>query len=136
MARSSTRKAAPKSKSPAKASPAPSGSPSRPFLRFHHSEALRKKTLLVLAAVEEAKDASDHRDDLADLVVELTRCGLEAYFMEPLKASGAGFIVQQSASLGMAGSLQVMGSAIRTIVGRMDAPQVLSVSGSIRQFMR
>ena len=132
----STRKAAPKRKSPAKASPAPSDSPSSPFLRFHHSEALRKKTLSVLASVEKARDASEHRDDLADLVVELTKCGLEAYFMAPLKASGAGFIVQQSASLGLAGAMQIMGSAIRTVVGRMDAPQLLSVSGSIRQFMR
>ncbi len=136
MAISSTRKAAPKRKSPARTSPGPSDSPSRPFLRFYHSDALRKRTLSVLAAVEKAGDAADHREELADLVVELTKCGLEAYFMEPLKASGAGFIVQQSASLGLAGSMQVMGSAIRSIVGRMDAPQVLSVSRSIRGFMR
>jgi hypothetical protein len=35
----------------------------------------------------------------------------------------------------MLGVQQVMASAIRQIVGRMDGPQLLSVCGSIRQFM-
>lgn len=42
------------------------------------------------------------------------------YFMKPLKLAKAGFILQRSANLGMAGALQVMGSVIRNLVGRMD----------------
>ena len=136
MATPSTRKAPPPRKRPTGATSKPSASTSRPFLRFYHSDALRKKTLSVLGAVEAAQDAAAHRDALADLVVELTNSGMDYYFMQPLKAAKAGFIVQQSASLGLAGAMQVMGSVIRSIVGRMDAPQVLSVSGSIRQLMR
>ena len=55
--------------------------------------------------------------------------------MKPLKLAKAGFIVQQSANLGLAGAQQVMGSVIRNIIGRMDRPQLLSVRGSIRQLM-
>ena len=136
MAAPARPKARPKDTRPVRASaPAPESS-SRPFLRFHHSADLRKKTVSVLDVLEKARDASTHRDALADLVVELTNSGLDTYFMQPLKAAKAGFIVEQTASLGLAGAMQVMGSVIRNIIGRMNAEQVLSVSGSIRQFMR
>jgi hypothetical protein len=56
--------------------------------------------------------------------------------MKPLKAAKAGFVLEQTASLGMKGVQQVMASVIRQIIGRMDSPQLLSVCSSIRQLMR
>ena len=106
-----------------------------PFLRFYHSAELRKRTLSVLSTLEQAEDAVAHRGTLAEVVVDLTNSGMEYYFMKPLKLAKAGFIVQQSANLGLAGAQQVMGSVIRNIIGRMDKPQLLSVCGSIRQLM-
>lgn len=123
----------------ARAAGPPSGQPSpdsRPFLRFRHSEALRKKTLAVIVDVEQAEEPATHRDALADLVVELTNSGLDYYFMKQLKLAKPGFLVEQSANLGMAGTQQVMGTVIRQVIGRMDGPQLLSVCGSIRQLMR
>jgi len=108
---------------------------SEPFLRFYHSTALRKNTLSLLSALEQAEDATTHRDALADIVVELTNSGMDYYFMKPLRLAKAGFVVQQSASLGLTGIQQVMGSVIRNIVGRMDRPQLISVCGSIRKLM-
>ena len=89
----------------------------------------------MLGTLEQAQDVTAHRDALADVVVELTNSGMDFYFMKPLKLAKAGFIVQQSANLGLAGAQQVMGSVIRNIIGRMDGPQLLSVCGSIRQLM-
>lgn len=109
---------------------------SEPFLRFHHTVALRKKTLMLLDTLEQAEDATVHRDALSALVVELTNSGLDAFFMKPLRHARAGFVVEQSAKLGLAGVQQVMGSVARQIIGRMDGPQMISVSVSIRQFMR
>jgi hypothetical protein len=68
--------------------------------------------------------------------VELTDSGMDYFFLRPLKLAKAGFITEQSASLGMAGSLRVMSSVLRNIIGRMDEPQLLSVCSSIRQLMR
>jgi len=96
---------------------------------------LRKKTLLVLSNIERAQDATAHRDAVADIVVELTNSGLDYYFMEPLKLAKTGFIVEQSANIGMAGAQQVMGSVIRNVIRRMESRQLLSVCGSIRQLM-
>lgn len=104
-----------------------------PYLRFYHSEVLRTKTHTVLTALEEAPDPTQHRDALGDLVVELSDAGLNYFFMSPLKLAKPGFIVEQSASLGMAGARQVLGSVARNIISRMDKPQLLSVSASIRQ---
>ncbi len=117
---------------PASTAPAPS---SKPFLRFYYSEGLRKKTLSLLDKLERARDPTAHRDALADVVVELANSGLDYYFMGPLKLAKAGFILEQSASLGMAGVQQVMASVIRQVVGRMEGPQLLSVCRSIRLFM-
>ena len=115
---------------------APSARQDKPYLRFYHSEALRKRTLTLLAALEQAEDPTTHRDALANLVVELTNSGLDYYFMKPLKLAKPGFLVEQSANLGMVGVQQVMGTVIRQIVGRMDSAQLLSVCGSIRQLMQ
>ena len=113
--------------------PAPTA---KPFLRFHFSHDLQTKTVAVLDALEGSPEPEQHRDALADIVVELTHAGLDAYFMQPLKLAKAGYVTQRSASLGMAGATRVMGSIISSIIGRMNEPQLRSVCGSIRQFMR
>ena len=135
MVTPSKRKTPASAKRSGRSSTAPPEPSSKPFLRFYHSAALREKTLGVLGSLEQAEDATAHRDALADVVVELTHSGLDYYFMRQLKLAKAGFIVQQSANLGMAGVQQVMGSVIRNIIGRMGPPQLLSVCGSIRRLM-
>ena len=136
MATSSKRSSASQGKRTARSSPTPSGLSSKPFLRFYYSDGLRKKTLSVLSTLEQAQDATAHGGALADVVVELTNSGMDYYFMKPLRLAKTGFIVEKSANLGLAGAQQVMGSVIRSIIGRMDRPQLLSVCGSIRQLMR
>ena len=101
-----------------------------------HTAELRAKTDAVLATLESARDPTVHRGTLANLAVELTNAGLDYYFIKPLKVAKAGFVVEQSASLSMSGVQQLMGSVIRNIIGRIDAPQLLSVGQSLRQFMR
>jgi len=124
--------AKPRVKPVAKAS-APSTQPS---LRFYHSKSLRAKTLSVLATLEKAKDSTQHRGKLADIVVELTDAGMEYYFLRPLKLAKAGFFTEQSANLGMAATTRVLASVIRNITGSMDNPQLLSVCSYIRQLMK
>jgi hypothetical protein len=112
--------------------PQPTG---EPFLRFRHSKALRAKTLAVLSALERAEDPVTHRDALAGLVMELTGNGLDYFFMGPLRLAKPGFVVEQSARLGLAGVTQVMGPVVRQVIGRMNAAQLVSVCASIRNFM-
>lgn len=108
---------------------------SKPFFRFSHSKALRAKTLAVLTAIEEAEDATVHSKALAEVSLELMSGAMAYFFMEPLKHAKVNFLIRQSASLGMSGTLQVLGTVSRNILGRMDTPQLVSVCGSIRRFM-
>ncbi len=108
----------------------------KPFLRFHHSDALRAKTLAVLTALEQASDPEKHRDTLADLVVELTESGMDYYYLRALKLSKAGFVAEQSARLAMSGAVTLIGSVSRTFIQRMDSGQLLVVSRHIRDLTR
>ena len=112
------------------------GAPQRPFLRFYHPAPLRRRTLAVLDGLESSGRPTQHAEALAEVVVELTRCGLDTYFIQSLKRSKAGFIVEQSAALGLGGAVKVIAAVIRNVIGGMGAPQLLSVSASIRAFMR
>lgn len=132
--RAAPAKSQPPAKLPAKL-PTKRSAPSRPFLRFYYPEGLRKKALALLDTIEQAEDATTHRDALSNLVMELTQSGLDYFFVKPLKLAKPGFLVEQSANLGLAGVQQVMGSVVRKIIGRMNSPQLLSVCGSIRQLM-
>ena len=104
-----------------------------PFMRFYHSDKLRARTLAVLSALEEASEPEEHRDSLADLVVELTESGMDYYFLRALKLAKAGFLVEQSARLGMSGAVKLIGSVSRKFIGRMDSAQLLVVSRHIRE---
>ena len=112
-----------------------SGEASGPFLRFYHSKELRAKTLKVLATVETCDDPMAHSGALTDLVLELVDSGMDYYFLRSLKATGAGFVAQQSASLGLVGVQKVMGTVIRNVLGRMTGPQLLSVCTTLRELM-
>lgn len=108
---------------------------SKPFLRFYHSPELRTKTFEVLDTVESAEKATAYSGQLTELVLDLTECGMDQYFLQSLKATKANFVVQQSAALGLSGVQKVMATVIRNILGRMDDRQLLAVCGSIRRFM-
>lgn len=109
--------------------------PSQGFVRIYHSESLHAKTLAVLSTVEKAKDRTQHRGALADIVVELTNAGLDYCFLRPLALAQAGAFVEQSAGLGMAAATRVLASVIRNIIGRMDHAQLLIICEYMRQLM-
>lgn len=106
-----------------------------PFLRFYHAADLRAKTLAMLATVEQAPDPTRHRNALADVVMELTDSGLEYYFLRALDLAKVGFVVKQSASVGMTAVKRVMGPVVHNVIGHMDKEQLLIVCRHIRQLM-
>jgi len=137
MARMSTpiKRAAPARAKPAAKSTMPVKAASEPFLRFYHSKELRTRTLKVLATLEAYEDPTEHCGPLTDLILELVDSGMDYYFLRSLKATGAGFVAQQSASLGPVGVQKVMGTVIRNVLGRMSGPQLLSVCATLRELM-
>ncbi len=103
-----------------------------PFMRFYHSQALRAKTDATLGALELAPNPEAHRDRLADLVEELIESGMDYYFLRALKLAKMGFVAEQSARLGMSGSVKLIASVSRKFIARMDGAQLVVVSAHIR----
>ena len=68
-------------------------------------------------------------------MVELTDAGMDDYFLRPLRLAQVGFVVQQTANLGVAGATRIVAAMIHTIIGRPDKDQILTVAGHIRQRM-
>jgi hypothetical protein len=108
----------------------------QPSLRFFYPEALHIRTLQFLDTLEQAEDPTRHANALGDLVVELTDIGMDYYFLKPLEQAGVGFVLRQSANLGMAGAVRVIGPVIRKIIARLDHSQLLTISAYLRQLMR
>ncbi len=117
------------------ATPTPPAPSSRHFIRFYLSEELHEKMLAILDTVEQAEDATDHREDLANIIEAFMDAGMTEYFINPLKLANIGFILEQSATLGLSGVETAMSSVIRKIISRMDSVQLQSICASIRGFM-
>ena len=110
-------------------------SAAKPSLRFTHSKALRKRTLKLLDAIDEDDDPTVHREDIADHVCELTKTGMQFFFVETVKKLKMGLVVDQTAKLGVNGVLRVMTPTIRNIIGRMNKKQLRGLSKHMRGMM-
>jgi hypothetical protein len=108
----------------------------QPSLRFHHSKALRTKTLKLLDTIEKDDAPARHAGVLANHVVELTEAGFDYYLLKPLEQVDANFVVRQTASFGMGGALRIMSPVIQTILKGMDGNQILAVCEFIRSLMK
>ncbi len=107
----------------------------KPFLRFTHSKALRRRTLDVLDAIDEVPDPTPLREDLSALLSELTEAGMQFFFLDNVKKLKMGFVVTQSSNIGVASVLRIMAPTVRNIVGRMDKKQMKQVSKIMRGLM-
>lgn len=108
----------------------------KPFIRFTHSKALRKRTLDVLDAIDEVPDPTPLREDLSALLSELTEAGMQFFFLDNVKKLKMGFVVTQSSNIGVASVLRIMAPTVRNIVGRMDKKQMKQVSKIMRGLMK
>ena len=108
---------------------------SRPSLRFFHSAALRTRSNKILGMIEQAKDPTQHAEALSNVVVDLTKAGLDYYYLKPLQQAKFGFVTRQAASFGMAGALRVMSPVIHTIVASTNGTQLRVIARHIRQLM-
>jgi hypothetical protein len=113
--------------------PAKSPAASQPSMRFFHSKELRAKTHAVLDALEAMPTHPKHGDAMASLVQELIEAGMEYYFLRAVKLAKLGFVVEQSAKLGMSGAVTLISSVSRKFIVRMDQTQLLVVSTHIRE---
>jgi hypothetical protein len=122
-----------KTKAAAKPSKATGGvTNTAPSLRFYHTEVLRAQTDTVLHALDTKPGDAENGEALSNLVAELVEAGMDYYFLRALKLAEVGFLVEQSAKLGMSGAVKVINSLSRKFILRMDASQLSAIGAHIR----
>jgi hypothetical protein len=107
----------------------------KPSLRFYHSAALRAKMHKALGAIEDASDPRAHVGELAAVVAELSEAGFDYYFLRALRQARVGFVVLQTASVGVSGALRLMNPVFRSALATMDGRQLRAVTAHIRHLM-
>jgi len=108
----------------------------QPYLRFYPAKDLHSRLVALLDRIAASADSTPHRAKLSESVVELTAAGLDYYFLQTLKDAKVGFVIHQSANIGLVGVKQVMTPAIRNVVARLDHAQMQAIARSIRAFMK
>jgi len=108
---------------------------SRPSLRFYHSAALRAKTSKALAAIEDAPNPRAHVGELAAVIGELSEAGFDYYFLRALRQAKVGFVVLQTASVGVSGAMRFINPVFRSALATMDSRQLRVVAEHIRHLM-
>jgi len=133
-----TAKTAPKTPAAktAKAKKAPARKASAASLRFVLSAKLHTRLSVVLDRIEGAEDAAAHHVEFSETLVETVDEGLDYYFIRTVKQARAGFVVEQTANLGLVGVQRVMAPVIKRILGRMEHEQLLSVAASVRELLK
>ena len=109
--------------------------PAKPCIRYTHSKALRNRMVKLLDAVDTDDDPLVHREQLAELIVDLNEGGLKFFFLDPLAKLKMGGVIDTTATLGIRASHRVMAPAIRSIVTRMNKTQIRKVSRIMRDMM-
>lgn len=108
----------------------------KPYFRFVHSRALRAQTLEILDAIDTEPDPCLHRAALANHIVVLTESGFQFFFLDPITKLKMGFIVEQSAGLGVSSVVRILSPIVNNIVARMDKKQLRQASRIMRDMMK
>jgi len=118
-----------------RAAPPPEPRASEPGLRFVYGRELDERAVALLDAIERAPDPARHREAFGELVLALTDAGLTHYFLRPLEVANAGFVVRQSANLGLAGARNLLAPILRGALSRLEPEQLRTIAGYVRGMM-
>ncbi len=102
---------------------------------FSISAELRRRCEAVIDAIRQAEDPSDHLDELAEVVVDMTDCGLDFYFLHPLERAGAGRVAKTTTRVGLAAARRGLPAVIRRVMASFTDEQVLEIADFIDEIL-
>ena len=100
----------------------------RARLAFELPPELLARTEEIVAKLRSAEDRRDHAHELIEIVLELTRAGLDAYYFQPLELAGVGFAGRSTAKAGIAAGAKGISVIVRRVLGSMTDEQLLAVA--------
>ncbi len=100
----------------------------RSFLAFELRPELLAKTEAIIDKLRSADDRRAHAAELIEVVLELTRSGLDAYYFQPLELAAVGFTARSTAKAGIATGAKGISMIVRRVLGSMSNEQLLTVA--------
>jgi len=80
------------------------------------------------ARIRAHEDPKALRKEGAEMIHRLTKVGLDAFFLEPVRKIGLGSVTQGMVSAGLSTSAKAIGVVIRRIIGSLSAEQIVAVA--------
>jgi len=100
----------------------------RTFLAFEPPPELLAKTEAIIAKLRSTESRKAHAPELIEVVLELTRSGLDAYYFQPLELAEVGFASRSTAKAGIAAGAKGISMIVRRVLGSMTDEQLLTVA--------
>jgi hypothetical protein len=107
----------------------------RSLLAFEVPSELCRRTEEVIEAIRKSADPQPHAQELIEVIIELTRTGLDSYFLLPLKRARVGSVNYGSAKLGVAAAGKSLPVLVRKVVGSVSSEQLLEIVDFLDQIL-
>ena len=99
------------------------------------SDELAVRTSEYVAKVRKADRPRDHRKIGIELINDLTKAGLEGYFLVSSKEIGLGALVQGAIGIGLSTASRAIAVLVRRFVGKFDDDQLLKTADILERIL-
>jgi hypothetical protein len=107
----------------------------RVHLAFALDEPLRERTEQVLAEVRGSDDRRANSAALAALVVDLTKAGLDYYFLRPLEQAEVGFLHLNAARVGLRSAGKSIPLVVNNVLGSLSNRQLVQIAEYVEDLL-
>jgi hypothetical protein len=99
----------------------------RDLLAFSLPPGLQERTEAVIEEVRRSPDPRSHRAELIEVILELTRTGLQSYFLLPLERAGVDSVAYGTAKLGVTAAGRTLPTLVRRVVASLSEEQLRTI---------
>jgi hypothetical protein len=99
----------------------------RDLLAFSVPPELRERAEAVIEEIRRSSDPRSHRSELIEVIVELTRAGLQSYFLLPLERAAVDSVAYGTAKLGVTAAGRTLPTLVRRVVATLSEEQLRTI---------
>ena len=82
----------------------------------------------LVGRIREHEDPAELREEGAAMVLELTRAGLDAFFLDPVERLGLGTMTRSMVKVGLGSAAKAIGVFVNRVVGSLSEDQVVEMA--------
>ena len=101
------------------------------LVAFSIDAGLERRIREVLESIRQAEDKTAHAREVAEIVVEMTRTGLDYYYLLPLEQARVGFVDLNAARVGIASAGRSLPLIVNRILRNLSSDQLQVVADHV-----